>query len=128
MGEYTKQEWYIKEVEHYMAKYGEIPPHWVIFPDTHPYSIGWRMGAGETFVMVFGNWWEDNFESEEEKIQFFLKYPPPPRWLEVAASCIWDIEIEGEFEKSPYLDKLKQLGFTGTDEYVKDLEDPKWLD
>jgi hypothetical protein len=130
MGKYSHEEWYLKQKNQYIFEYGEIPPHWIIFPDTHPYSMLWRMGSGETFVMVFSNWFEDNFQDEISKIEFFLKYPAPPRWLEVMATYIWDIEIDIEegFEQSIFLEKLKKLGFSGTDEYIKDLEDPKWLD
>jgi len=129
MGEYSNEKWYIKAVEKYTAEYGDVPPHWKIFPNTHPYSIGWRMGAGETFAMVFTNWFEDTFKEEEEKIRFFFKYSPPPRWLVIMASYVWDIELElkDDLTKSNYLNKLEEIGFSGTKEYFKDLEDPKWV-
>lgn len=129
MGTYSNEEWYLKEKAKFLSKYGEIPPHWVIFPNSHPYSIMWRMGGGETFAMVFSNWFEDNFQKESARVQFFLKYPPPPRWLEIMSSYIWNTEIIGEeFEKSTILKRLKGLGFLGTEKYLTDLEDPKWLD
>lgn len=128
MGEYSDKEWYLKEKAKYFSKYGEIPPHWVVFPNSHPYSIMWRMGGGETFVMVFSNWFEDTFNEEKNRVQFFLKYPPPPRWLAVMSAYIWNVEIEEEFEKSEILERLNKFGFLGTDEYLKDLENPKWLD
>lgn len=128
MGQYSNEEWYKKEVEKYVSEYGEIPPHWVIFPNSHPYSIRWRMGGGETFVMVFSNWFEDNYKDEKTKVEFFHKYPPPPRWLEIMASYIWENTPMEEFEKSEYLQKMKDLGFAETEKYLSDLEDPKWLE
>ena len=128
MGQYSQEEWYLREQKKYLSKYGEIPPHWIIFPDSHPYSIQWRMGGGETFVMVFTTWFEDNFKTESDKVAFFLKYPPPPRWMEVMASYIWEEIPEVEFEKGEYLSKLKALGFYGTAQFRSDLENPKWLE
>ncbi|EZH75237.1 hypothetical protein ATO12_00230 [Aquimarina atlantica] len=127
MGKYSDDEWYLKEKEKYISEYGEIPPHWIVFPDSHPYSIMWRMGAGETFVMVFSNWFEDNYKEEKNRIDFFLKYPPPPRWMETMASYIWEEIPMEDFEKSKYLERIKELGFSGTEKYLSDLEDPKWL-
>jgi hypothetical protein len=37
-----------------MAKHGNVPPPSVMF-DEHPYSIGWRMGSGESHQLL---WWE----------------------------------------------------------------------
>ncbi len=130
MGKYSNEKWYLIEKKRYITEYGEIPPHWIIFPNSHPYSMMWRMGAGETFSMVFSNWFKDHFENEIDKINFFLKYPAPPRWLEIMATYIWEIDLnsEQEFTESTFLKKLKYLGFLGTDEYLRDLEDPKWLD
>lgn len=128
MGNHSNKEWYLKEKEKYVSRYGEIPPHWIIFPNSHPYSIMWRMGGGETFTMVFSNWFEDNYKEEKGKVDFFLKYPPPPRWLEIMASYIWgEIPMEG-FQESEYLQKIKKIGFSGTEKYLSDLEDPKWLE
>jgi ribA/ribD-fused uncharacterized protein len=34
-------------------------PQWIAFPDIHPFSIGWRMGMGEDYLMYFqcnGDW------------------------------------------------------------------------
>lgn len=130
MGKYSNEEWYLIEKKRYITEYGEIPPQWIVFPNTHPYSMMWRMGSGETFSMVFSNWFNDHFENETDKIIFFLKYPPPPRWLKTIASYIWEIDInsEQEFSESIFLEKLKHLGFSGTSEYISDLENLKWLD
>ncbi len=128
MGQYTSQEWYLKEKQQYVSQYGEIPPHWIIYPNTHPYSMRWRMGGGETFVMVFSNWFEDNFKDEKNKIDFFLKYPPPSRWMGTMASYLWSDVPMVDFEKSGYLKKIKDLGFEGTERYLADLDDPKWLE
>jgi len=128
MGKYSKEEWYLKEKAKYLAEHGEIPPQWIIYPNTHPFSIRWRMGDGETFVLVFSTWMEDNFKDEKNKINFFLKYPPPPRWMAVMASYLWEETPFEDFEKSIYPAKIMALGFLGAENYLSDLDNPKWVD
>ena len=122
--------WISDEIKKYVSEYGEVPPHWVFRPNSHPYSIGWRMGSGEGFVEVFNSWFENNLASEKERIDYFHKYSPPPRWLAMVIDSVWDLEgwNEPDFDYGPYLRKLKDLGFDGTDKYEDDLADEKWLD
>lgn len=89
----------------------------------------WRMGAGETLLMVFYERLK-LFKTEQERINYFKKWPPPPRWLAWMADAIWDLEpwkSEGGFDYQPYFDKLYYLGFTGMDKYEVDLNNEKWL-
>ena len=53
-------------------------PLWLAFPEIPRYSIGWRMGAGEDYVMAFGNWWEKlSLKAQQEYQQ---RYPEPADW------------------------------------------------
>ena len=114
MGNYSNEEWYLKEKEKYV-----ILNHSSFFQIT-PYSHNHRMG----FAMVFTNC-KDNYKDERSKIDFFLRYPPPPRWMEIMACYLWDEVPMEDFEE--YLTKIKNLGFTGTKSYLLE-EDSKWLD
>ncbi len=130
MGKYSDQEWYKTELNKYMEKYGEIPPPWIYEPHSHPYSMEWRMGDGETFMMLFHEWFPEIYKTEEKRIAYFKKYSPPPRWLGWTANAIWDIPSwthEG-FSYVPYFEKLQKYGFEGILEYAKDLNDDKWND
>lgn len=128
MEDISSEKWYKEEVEKYVSEYGYVPPQWIVFPNSHPYSIQWRMGYGEGFLMMFYTWLGKEFSSEEEKIAFFLKNPPPPRWLQVMADCIWEegIDFETPFEETVYYGKLKDLGFEGVDKFSEDMDNPKW--
>lgn len=33
-------------------------PQWIVYPDIHPFSIGWRMGAGEDYLVHLQEWRE----------------------------------------------------------------------
>ena len=120
----------LAETNNYISKYGDVPPHWIFKPDSHPYSIEWRQGSGETFVEVFNSWFEENYKTVDQRILYFKKYAPPPRWLAMVIDSIWDLEGWNEplFNYSPYLKKLEELGFDNTSDYAKDLDDKKWLD
>ena len=124
------EDWIEKEVTKLVEKYGVVPPLWVIFPDEHPYSICWRMGYGEEYVEVWGQWWDNQGFNESQRIEYFRKWPPPARWLEWTIDAIWDIrpwENEPDFDYTPYFSRLENLGFGSKQDYESDLNDPKWL-
>ncbi|MEJ1238002.1 hypothetical protein WBG78_07735 [Chryseolinea sp. T2] len=130
MESYKHEDWFKKELQKYIDKYSLVPPPWVFDPESHPYSIRWRMGGGETFIMVLGGWAEDVLKTESVKIEYLKKYPPPPRWMAWAADFIWDLDPweTDDFDYTPYFEKLKSIGFKGTSEYLSDLDDEKWRD
>ena len=120
-----------QEAARLTEQYGAVPPPWSMFPDEHPYSICWRMGAGESYIIVWGHWWKRVPWSHEERIAYFRKWPPPPRFLECLANYLWDLktwESKGEFDYTPYFNELERLGFGSRSEYERDLEDPRWYD
>ncbi len=130
MGQYAQEQWYFAHCADMLAKHGDFPPPWIYMEDSHPYSIGWRMGGGESHIMAFGEWWEQQNKSFDERIDYFRKWPAPPRWCAWMADVIWDLqpwESEAEFDYSTYFEKLKNLGFQGTDDYEADLNDDQWI-
>ena len=84
-----------------LDQHGDVPPPWIYVKNSHPCNIGWRMGDGETYIMVFGEWWEQQNKIEEQRIEYFRKWPAPPRWMIWMADLIWDLQLwdcEGEFD------------------------------
>jgi hypothetical protein len=120
--------WMDAEIADYVQGYGDVPPLWVFAPDSHPISMQWRMGGGEGYVMVLSRWMKLNLVEEEERIAYFRKYPPPPRWLQHMATSIWRLEpwSEESFDFAPYFERLKALGFEGIDQFEADFDDEKW--
>ena len=131
MGQYAKDQWYKDSLADYIAEYGTVPPPWVFAPNSHPYSIRWRMGAGEELIMVFGEWWDQEQMNFEARLEYFRKWPPPPRWLPWMADALWGLEpweSEEDFDYRPYFAQLAELGFPGGEDYESDLNDDKWLE
>ncbi|WP_246314278.1 NADAR family protein [Paenibacillus foliorum] len=57
-------------------------PQWVAFPDIHPFSIGWRMGAGEDYLMYLWEWRKKQLpEAIKEYDEYFT---PPEQWVEAS--------------------------------------------
>ena len=135
MAPISESEWIENRIAELLAEHGAIPPPWFIFPDTHPYSIFWRMGAGESHVMVFGVWWNQQKHNldESQRVDYFRKWPPPPRWLTWMMDVIWDLEPwesddPESFDYSKYFARVEELGFGTKAEFERDMNDLKWLD
>ena len=131
----SEANWIESKIAECVSRHGAVPPPWFAFPDTHPYSVCWRMGDGESHVMVFNTWWsreKQNYD-EDQRIAFFRKWPPPPRWLTWMMDVLWDLEPwecddPEEFDYSQYFVRVEQLGFGTHAEFELDMNDPRWLD
>ncbi|WP_409342875.1 NADAR family protein [Paenibacillus sp. MBLB4367] len=56
-----------------------MAPPWLMYPHISRYSIGWRMGYGEHYVMHFGKWF--SALTPEERDTFRHMFPAPKGWL-----------------------------------------------
>ena len=124
-------DWIDQAIERLVKEYGAVPPPWQLFQDKHPYSMFWRMGAGESHLMVFSRWWADRNLEEAARIEYFRRWPPPPRWLEWTIEALWNIdpwnEEEDELDYAPYFERIAKLGFGTRADFEKDFNDPRWL-
>ena len=123
----TQSAWYQNQIEPLIAEHGMFPPPWIYVSQSHPYSIGWRMGSGEEFIGLFWQWWNSTGMNETQRIEYFKYFSPPPRWYEWVADAIWDLEPwedePDEFDYQPYFKQLKELGFANVDQFQADLDD-----
>jgi ribA/ribD-fused uncharacterized protein len=55
-----------------------MPPPWLAYPKIERYSIGWRMGYGEDYMIRFSNWWDTL--SQEERMECQTLFPEPVTW------------------------------------------------
>ena|GEM_PF-1027808 len=131
MGKYADRDWYIKASKEYIDQHDDVPAPWIICPTFHPYSIGWRMGRGESFMMVWGEWWEQMKLDFDERLAYFRKYPPPPRWFEFTSRELFELDPWGRaagdpFDYLPYFEKLTEMGFEGAERIEEDMNDKRW--
>lgn len=56
-----------------------MAPPWLMYPNISRYSIGWRMGYGENYMMDFADWYSGL--NIDEQRQFQEMFPEPKGWL-----------------------------------------------
>lgn len=102
---------------------GVVPPGWFMYPDIHPYSIGWRMGAGEWHLWAFWEWWEKAREdmNEDQRVEFFRRFPPPTRFLMQMMQLLWGVS-SNQPDLDDYFRKAEDLGFGTKADYEREIE------
>lgn len=55
-----------------------MPPPWLAYPKIERYSIGWRMGYGEDYIVQFWKWWKTLLREEQEEYRNL--FPEPVTW------------------------------------------------
>ena len=53
-------------------------PLWIKYPEISRYSIGWRMGYGESYVHEFNSWYQSLSPAEQKSYE--ERYPSPTLW------------------------------------------------
>jgi hypothetical protein len=90
-----------------LREHGYVRPPWQ-FMDEHPYSIGWRMGGGESHLLMFSAWWSRLAPDEPSRVAWVRRWAPTPTWLPWAARLIWP-ELDEE-EDEPAVERLEAAG------------------
>ncbi|MDI3288910.1 hypothetical protein [Polyangium sp. 15x6] len=89
-------------------------PPWLRYPEVPRYSIHWRMGSGESYLMAWWQWAEGR--SAEEKTAYFREFAPiPVEWVDwVGMQFRHDLEDEekASFDDLTriYADAIADLG------------------
>lgn len=85
-----------------------LPP-WRRYPDIPRYSIGWRMGGGESYLMVFWHWYERL--SRDEKLAYFREHAPIPiEWVDWVGMQLEEDEDEGDGDGSSFDEMIRRSG------------------
>jgi hypothetical protein len=81
---------------------GDLAPPWEQFPNYERYTIGWRMGSGESWLGMWGVFLEDFDPAFEARLAYLKRHPPAPiNWAERVYDVLYpshdkDDEDEGE--------------------------------
>jgi hypothetical protein len=80
----------------------ELPPPWAKHPEIPWGSIGWRMGYGESWMMRWGEWLEQQPRERGWRAAYLRRHLPAPRtWARVVAGVL-EPEREDEDEDGDY--------------------------
>lgn len=55
-----------------------MTPPWTAFPHIQHGSMGWRMGAGETYWIEFSEWYRKLTPGDRER--YAVEHPEPDGW------------------------------------------------
>lgn len=122
--------WIRQKIAALVSDHGAVPPPWFFEEQSHPEQLMWREGGGEDYMRMFWQWRGQSRMDEAERIAYFRKWSPPPRWMEWTADAIWNLEpweYECAFDYAPYFAKLEAAGIEGVAEFEADFNDAKWL-
>jgi len=104
-------------------------------------SIGWRMGSGESWLMMWWAWLEQQPEDRSFRLAYLKRHPPAPRtWLRAALNVVdparaADDDDDDDDEGPPdpaRLRELEQHGLVADDAAIvawtrrNDPPDPPW--
>ena len=79
------KQWNNKVITEELTPEGDLLPPWQRYPELPRYSLGWRMGHGESYIMAWFQW-SESF-TQEQMLAYFHKYAPlPTKWLDWVAS------------------------------------------
>lgn len=74
-----------------------LPPPWIAYPKIERYSIGWRMGYGESYIDEWDKWYSSL--DEKEKKEYQTLFPEPVTW-----KGYWDKKFdENYYVKDEYI-------------------------
>ncbi|XYH93539.1 hypothetical protein ACMHYB_37590 [Sorangium sp. So ce1128] len=72
---------------------GDLAPPWERFPDYERHTIGWRMGAGEDWIGLWGVFLEQLARDPETRIAYLRRHPPAPvSWADAVHEVLYPTE------------------------------------
>ncbi len=82
--------WWLQQIDASLDARGDIAPPWARCPDIPLGSIGWRMGFGEHWMMLWHTWLSRQPSDRAWRIEYLRRHPPAPRrWADTVA-CVLD--------------------------------------
>lgn len=76
----------------------ELPPPWAKHPEIPWGSIGWRMGYGESWLMRWGEWLEQQPRDREWRAAYLRRHPAAPRSWARSVARVLEPGRQGEDE------------------------------
>lgn len=76
----AREQWIEAAIAKELAERKDLLPPWLKYPDIPNFSIGWRMGGGESYIMMWQSWAKKL--DQNQLLAYFAQYQPiPVDWL-----------------------------------------------
>ena len=107
------------EMEAQRDEVGDLAPPWAAYPEIERFSMGWRMGHGESWIVLWHLFLEDLATDRETRLAYLQRHTPIPySWAENAFGVLVPRTLEyGQVDRSEpaSIAALHQLGLLGED-------------
>ncbi|MDC0670095.1 hypothetical protein [Nannocystis radixulma] len=101
-----------------LDEHGDLAPPWARCPEIPCGSIGWRMGHGESWMVLWGEWLARQPRDREWRAAYLRRHPQAPRswsdWVLRVLAVEFEDDFESEFDDEQ-LAQLDALGLVGDD-------------
>jgi hypothetical protein len=108
-----------ERLNHRLAISKELEPPWVRFPGIEQGSIGWRMGAGEDWLVLFWHFVRTRLEGASGLVGYLHRHPPAPRrWHDTLVDLLASLDgVNGAdpHERARLSSVVHSEGLTGDD-------------
>lgn len=126
-----------------LDEHGDLAPPWARYPDIPNGSIGWRMGGGEGWLMMWWEWMKRQPVDRPQRLAYLQRHPPAPRSWEDSVLWVVDPSLSDEEDEDDgddalderrraLLHELEQAGAIGDDVAIvawlarNDPPEPPW--
>ncbi|MEO1174598.1 MAG: hypothetical protein AAFX94_21485, partial [Myxococcota bacterium] len=72
------REYYQERLSDYVDARGDVVPPWERFPDYERYSLGWRMGAGESWLCAWSVFLEHRCSEPDDRLAYLRRHDTAP--------------------------------------------------
>lgn len=91
-----------KALPDYLDAQGDCPPPWARFPEYERYTIGWRMGIGESYLGVWHVFLEQLDHAPSEREAYLRRHPTAPvSWSDVVYRVLHPAEDDEDADGAP---------------------------
>lgn len=85
----------------YLDARGDLAPPWERFPVYERYTIGWRMGSGEDWLLLWSVFLEQLGPDSETRMAYLRRHPPAPiNWADTVHHVLHPMD-SGDDEPDP---------------------------
>ena len=96
--------------------HGVVRPPWTRYPDLPAGCIGWRMGAGEAWLSLWGRWLDRQTWPRDQRMAYLQRYPAPKTWDLLAVSALEpELDVDDDDRTITVAEEIEKAGGIGID-------------